>query len=106
MIHKEPAQRSEPDPKARAVLDALVHERGLERYAFFLVTGEGRFLPNGVEITSGHVLDASGQVFRFWTDWDADRRRPSFKVWKLATPNARWERIGEYQRARAAVGLL
>ena len=89
-----------PDPDARALLNALVRERGLERFAYFLVTGEGRFFPNGVEATSGHVLDATGQVFRFWTSWDAERAQPSFKVWKLAPPNPRWERIGEYQRAR------
>jgi hypothetical protein len=87
------------------MLDALVREHGLERFAYFLVTGEGRLLPNGVEVTSGHVLDTTGQVFRFWTSWDADRDRPIFKVWKPTSPNPRWERSGEYQRARVAVGL-
>lgn len=87
------------------MLDALVRERGLRRFAYFLVTGEGRLLPNGVEVTSGHVLDASGQVFRFWTTWDAERAQASFKVWRPAAVNPRWEANREYQRARAAVGL-
>lgn len=94
-----------PDPDARTMLDKLVRERGLERFAYFLVSGEGRTLPNGIEVTSGHVLDTSGRVFRFWTDWDAERNQPAFKTWKLATPNLRWEHIGEYQLARAALGL-
>ena len=40
------------------MLDTLVRARGLQRFAYFLVTGEGSFLPNGVEVTGGHVLDA------------------------------------------------
>lgn len=44
------------------MLDALVRARGLQQFAYFLVTGEGSFLPNGVEVTSGHVLDATGRV--------------------------------------------
>jgi len=105
MIDEDMTQRAVPDPEARAMLDALVRENGLEQFAYFLVTGEGRFLPNGVEVTSGHVLDATGRVFRFWTSWDADRDRASFKIWRSTTLNPRWERSREYQRARAAVGL-
>src|SRR6266496_3015131 len=97
--------QSAPDPKARAVLDGLVRGRGLERFAYFLVTGEGRFLPNGVEVTSGHVLDATGRVFRFWTSWDTDLNQASFRIWRPAAPNPRWSRSREYQRARAAMGL-
>jgi len=86
------------------MLDALVRARGLRRFAYFLVTGEGSFLPNGVEVTSGHVLDATGQVFRFWTTRDTERDQANFKIWRPAA-NPRWERMGECQRARAAVGL-
>ena len=105
MIGEDTTQRAAPDPDARAMLDTLVRARGLQRFAYFLVTGEGSFLPNGVEVTSGHVLDASGRVFRFWTTWDAERDQASFKVWRPAAASPRWERMGEYQRARAAVGL-
>ena len=87
------------------MLDALVRARGLQRFAYFLVTGEGRFLPNGVEVTSGHVLDATGRVFRFWTSWDMERDQASFKIWRSEVANPRWERSQEHQRARAAVGL-
>lgn len=88
-----------------AILDALVRARGLRRFAYFLVTGEGSFLPNGIEVTSGHVLDASGQVYRFWTSWDTEQDQASFKIWRPAASNPRWERNREYQRARTAVGL-
>jgi hypothetical protein len=105
VIGEDTTQRAVPDPEARAMLDALVRARGLQRFAYFLVTGEGRFLPNGVEVTSGHVLDASGRVFRFWTAWDTERDQASFKIWRPAATNPRWERSREYQRARVAVGL-
>ena len=106
MIGEDATQRAVPDPEARAMLDGLVRERGLQRFAYFLVSGEGRFLPNGIEVTSGHVLDATGRVFRFWTDWDTDRDQASFRIWKLAKTNPRWDRNREYQGARAAVGLI
>ena len=89
----------------RAILNALVRDRGLQRFAYFLATGEGSFLPNGVEATSGHVLDASGRVFRFWTTWDTARDQASFKIWRPAAANPRWERNREYQRARATMRL-
>jgi hypothetical protein len=105
MIGEDTAHRAVPDPTARAMLDGLVRARGLRRFAYFLVTGEGSFLPNGVEVTSGHVLDASGQIFRFWTAWDKERNQATFKTWRPAATNPRWERMVEYQRARTAVGL-
>jgi hypothetical protein len=105
MIGEDTTQKTVPDPEGRALLDELVRRQGLERFAYFLVSGEGRFLPSGVEVTSGHVLDATGQVFRFWTSWDDKQDQVSFKVWKPTPPNPRWERLGEYQRALVAVGL-
>jgi len=105
MIDRDTAHRTVPDPDARAMLDSLVRERGLERFAYFLVSGEGQTLPNGIEAASGHVLDVSGQVFRFWTTWDSVRDRPAFKTWSRAAPNQRWDRLNEYQRARASLGL-
>ncbi len=71
-----------------------------------LVTGEGRFLPNNVEVTSGYVLDASSQVFRFWMTWDTVRDRASLKIWRPAAANPRWDRLGEYQRARCGRSCL
>ena len=32
-----------PDPRARAILDGLIRGKGLDRFAYFSVTGEGRF---------------------------------------------------------------
>ncbi len=99
--HREPV----PDPPARAILDALVRARGLERFAYFHVTGEGESFPNGMEAASGKVIDATGRVYRFWTAWDAERNAPTFSIWKQAEHEPRWERSAAYRRARAAVGL-
>jgi len=93
------------DPAARATLDALVRARGLDRFAYFHVTGEGETFPNGVEAASGKVLDAEGRVYRFWTAWDVERGTPTFRIWKRVDPEPRWERSMAYRRARAAVGL-
>jgi hypothetical protein len=94
-----------PDPRARAILDALVRAKGLERYAYFFVTGEGRFLPDGTEESSGCVLDASGRVFSFWTGWDAGRGQKILAEWEEVSVEPHWRRSAEYRRARAAVGL-
>ncbi len=37
-------------------LDRLLRERGLDRYALFWTTVEGREMPNGEEEESGYVL--------------------------------------------------
>ena len=94
-----------PDPAARAVLDALVHARGLENWAYFFVTGEGRFFPNGVEESSGDVITPSGQVYTFWTGWDTGQAVVTFRVWREEHPEPHWTRSSEYRRARERVGL-
>ena len=103
--HRTAAAEKVPDPRARAILDALVRSKGLERYAYFFVTGEGHFFPNGVEESSGSVIDDHGRVFDFWTAWDARRERPTFRFWRQVDPEPHWERSAEYRRARQAVGL-
>ena len=94
-----------PDPAARAQLDALVRERGLKRWAYFFVTGEGRMFPNGVEESSGNVVTPDGRVYAFWTGWDARRRSMIFRVWEEDQPDPCWMRSSEYRRARERVGL-
>jgi len=94
-----------PDPAGRAALDALVRARGLDRFAYFHVAGEGEVFPSGMEAASGKVLDADGRVYRFWTAWDVERGELTFRVWKPMSPEPRWEASSEYQRARQALGL-
>ena len=55
MLHHGP----KPDAAYAQMLRRLVESKGLTRYAFFFVAEEGRKLPNGLEETSGHVVDAS-----------------------------------------------
>jgi hypothetical protein len=105
MINRDATTETVPDPAARAMLDALVREHGLETFAYFFVTGEGQFLPNGMETASGYVIGADGRIFGFWTGWDGDGDQPCFRIWRSASPEPRWERSREYQRARQAVGL-
>ena len=105
MIERTSPREAVPDPPARAALDALVRARGLNRFAYFHVTGEGETFPNGMEAASGKVIDATGRVYRFWTGWDADRDQPTFRVWEPAEHSPRWERSAAYRRAREVVGL-
>ena len=54
---------------------------------------------------SGHVIDESGRIFMFWTDWDAARGRPVFTTWQQVEPASSLSDSSEYREARAAVGL-
>jgi hypothetical protein len=94
-----------PDPSARTILDDLVRGKGLQHYAYFFVSGEGTFWPDGTEESSGNVIDRTGRVFFFWTTWDYDRGEPAFRIWEEEQSEERWLRSGEYRRARKAVGL-
>lgn len=93
-----------PTPQAKA-LHRLIRERGLAKYALFFVTGEGAELPNGLEESSGCVIDDEGRVFSFWTGWDLQVGRPTFTQWKQVKPKADWLEDSEYRRARKRVGL-
>jgi hypothetical protein len=93
------------DPRPRAILDELVRRHGLERDAYFHVTGEGRYFPDGTEDVSGYVVDDRGREFFFWTGWDAERGAVIFRTWEEVESRAD-HRIGaEERRARVAVGL-
>lgn len=86
------------------LLDQMVKARGLERYAFF-VTGEDDHMPNGIESSSGFVIDGQGRVFSFWTGWDNDRQGPAFTEWDQVEPEPAWANSAEYRQARQQVGL-
>ncbi len=94
-----------PGARSPSPLERFVKERGLRRFAFFFVTGEGEYLPNGDEEKSGHVIDAHGRIFSFWTGWDVEHETPTFGEWDAVDASPEWLESAEYRRARAAVGL-
>jgi len=94
-----------PETTQEDMLRRLIEERGLRDFAFFFLTGEGRMLPNGLEVTSGTVVDRTGAVHSFWTAWDKDRQVPTLSRWRKLDPNPDWLDDEEYQAALAAVGL-
>jgi hypothetical protein len=97
-----------PDRYERSVaaIHALLDELGIGRRALFHEVGEGMAFPDGSESMSGHVIDSSGQVFVFWTDWDAARGQPVFTTWQRIEIEPAMLTSREYQEARAAVGLV
>ena len=86
-------------------LHRLIRDQGLRRYGVFLVTGEGKILPDGSEDASGYVVDEAGRVFFFWLDWDDQLEGVTFAKWKSIEPDADWEDEPEYLEARRAAGL-
>jgi hypothetical protein len=94
-----------PGSQQENVLRVLLDQQRLGRYAPFFVTGEGGFLPNGLEETSGYVIDERGRVFSFWLGWDHDHGVPALTEWEQEEPEPHWSRSREYREARAAVGL-
>ena len=96
---------SKPATREAQVLARLIAARGVRRYGMFFVTGEGTFFPNGVEESSGFVVDQQGQVFSFWTGWDSSRREVTFSQWELVDPEVDWPDDDEYRKARKHAGL-
>jgi hypothetical protein len=104
-IHPSTQRSERPSTREAQVLKRLVSARVFGPHAFFFVSGEDEFFPNGVEESSGFVLDRNGQVWSFWTGWDADRGEVTLDGWEMTDPEPEWREDEEYQRARAAVGL-
>lgn len=88
------------------IFDRLIRAQGLERFALFFVTGEGIEMPDGLEESSGFVLDASERVYFFWLGWDTSREQPVFTDWQEVKIEPHWENVAEYRRAREAIGLV
>jgi hypothetical protein len=86
------------------VLDRLLRERGIDRYGLFLVSGEGRILPGGVEATSGYVVDEAGAIHFFWMDWESTRNRINLTRWHEVAPDPAWLDEPEYCLALEAAG--
>jgi len=93
-----------PDAAHAEVLRRLVEAQGLERFAFFDVIGEGRKMPNGLEVESGLVVDSGGIVHSFWTGWDEALGAPTLTRWSRVEPESDWLDDEEYRRALDAVG--
>jgi hypothetical protein len=87
------------------ILEQLVRDRRLGRHAFFFVTGEGEFMPNGIEDASGHVIGEDGRVYAFWLGWDDQRQAPAFTEWEEVEPEPAWSESREYRQARERAGL-
>jgi hypothetical protein len=87
----------------RATLAALIRARGLDRFAPFATSVEGRIYPNGMDETSGLVVDERGRVFFFWTGWDQARGAPTLRMWDEVDPSK--VNPAAYRRARQQVGL-
>jgi hypothetical protein len=96
---------SRPATREAQVLARLIAAHGVRRYGVFFVTGEGHFFPNGVEESSGFVVDQHGQVYAFWTGWDSNRRDITFSQWEPVDAEADWLNDDEYKKARKLAGL-
>jgi hypothetical protein len=96
---------AEPDTATDDELRRLVEAKGLNHFAFFFVSGEGRLLPNGHEVISGTVIDRSGLVYSFWTGWDDERNEPMLTRWREIQRDQDWLEEEEFREALDAVGL-
>jgi hypothetical protein len=93
------------DARQTAVLDGLLSERVPGRFAVFFETGEGDFMPDGVEEMTGYVMDATGAVFWFELGWDGSRGAPVLTAFERATADPSWDGLNEYREARESLGL-
>ncbi len=92
-----------PTPTS-VILRRLLAERGIHRFALFLVQQEGRMLPDGVEAISGFVLTDS-DVYGFWLDWDEGRGDFALNPWYRVEDPSQLASDPEYQRAVAQLRL-
>jgi hypothetical protein len=104
-IHPGTQNSDRPSTRDAQVLGRLVKARVFGPYAFFFVSGEGQFFPNGVEESSGFVLDHGGRVYSFWTGWNPDRQEVTLVEWESVDPEPAWIEDDEYRQAREALGL-
>ena len=87
------------------LLERLITSQGVGRHGIFLLSGEGRFTPDGFEETSGYVIDSQARVFFFWTGWNEDLQRTALETWRPAEIQADWHEDEEFRAARKAAGL-
>ncbi|MCC7107294.1 MAG: hypothetical protein IT307_19335 [Chloroflexi bacterium] len=87
------------------LIGELVRAKGLKRFQPFFVTGEGRYLPSGIEEIRGLVLDEAGAVYTFWIKWDEEADRAALVNWCEIEVDARLRADPEYREARELLGL-
>jgi hypothetical protein len=86
--------------------DTLIRERIPDGpYALFWCTGEGAYLPNGDEESSGYAIVPSGETWFWWTGWDAEQQRVTLTTWERVPISTVGSYDLEYREARAEVGL-
>lgn len=99
---------TQPDarPETHAdFLNQVVSAKLPGHHASFFASGEGTKLPTAVEEESGFVVDEWGQVFSFWTGWDAECGEEILEKWHQVQPREGWlDELG-YVRARSEAGL-
>ena len=105
MVVAEPEYAPDRDERSIAAVEALLDDLGIGKRAIFDDVGEGTSFPDGTESMSGLVVDESGRVHFFWTDWDAARARPVFTTWREVEPEPSLKSSKEYRQARAMLGL-
>lgn len=93
------------DYRSLAAVSNLIAERLPGRFVILHDVGEGRIFPDDTEETSGYVLDERGDLWAFWTAWDADVGRLALGTWERVEATDRAAESAEYRRARALVGL-
>ena len=104
-IHPGAQNSDRPATRDAQELNRLIRTRVFGSYALFFESGEGEYFPNGVERTSGLVINQRGHVWAFWTGWDTDRSEVVLTEWESVDPDPAWLEDDEYQEARRAVGL-
>jgi hypothetical protein len=103
-IYPDTRTSDRPVTREAQVLERLLAARGIGPHALFFVSGEGEFFPNGIEESSGFVVDHEGRVYSFWTGWDAERDEVGFTEWEQVEPEPSWREDEEYRQALEAVG--
>jgi hypothetical protein len=100
------------------VLERLFAAKGLAPGTWwtFLVQGEGKTLPGGLESLSGFVLTRGGEVYGWWLDWEGpsqssvgpDAAGGGYALdrwWPVAAPQREFRNDAEYRVARRQLGL-
>jgi hypothetical protein len=91
-------------PNIAPALRRLFEAGGLRRYAIWFATGDGTFMPNEEEETSGYVVNEDGRVFFFRTSWDEATRAETLTLQEVE-PRADWMEDRDYRQARDLAGV-
>ena len=107
-IAQAQAENEARDYRSIAAASNLIAERISGRFTILDDVGHGVIFPDDTEEVSGAVLDERGDLYAFWTDWDADAGQLVLRIWRrepLDEVAERWRKSSTYRWARAQVGL-